>query len=162
MYEINLMMQEDRYVDQLQAYTNVLLFYAKEEAFKYLFINFVKESISFEEMSNFIQNLISEYIPKINVTVDKDKCTRWKQWTHLYKLVVRFYVYQFHNLFLLHDFHPKALDAEEFIVQELQNLEIPHEILEKNETAMLIANSKDMFQQNAQKGLSWAEFVCKN
>jgi len=164
------MMQEDRYVSQLRAYANLLIDYAKEEAFKYLFINYAEKCVTFEQMSRTVLDLIDNQIqsneeikiPKISVIPNNDKCERWKEWIYLYNLLITFYVYQFHIMFLLHDFHPKALDTEEFIQLELQNLEIPDEILEKNETALMIANSKEKFQKNKQKGLTWLQTICKN
>lgn len=158
------MMHEDRYVSQLRAYANVLIDYAKEEAFKYLFINFAEKCVTFEQMSRTMVDLIDNQIQsneEIKIP-NNDKCERWKEWIYLYNLLITFYVYQFHIMFLLHDFHPKALDTEEFIQLELQNLEIPYETLEKNETALMIANSKEKFQKNKQKGLTWLQTICKN
>jgi hypothetical protein len=167
---IELMMQEDRYVLQLRAYANLLINYAKVEAFKYLFVNYCEKCVTFEEMSRTMLNLIDKQIQsneeikisKISVIPNNDKCQRWKEWKYLYNLLITFYVYQFHIMFLLHDFHPKALDTEEFIQFELQNLEIPDEILEKNETALMIVNSKEKFKKNKQRGLTWVQTVCKN
>ena len=78
--------------------------------------------------------------------------------------MVKFYVYQFHGLFLFYNQHAhlKAMDAEEFIQNDLEHLEIPQEILEKNETALLISKSELRFQQNRQKGLSWVQSISKN
>ena len=170
MNEIYSMMEEDRYVSQLRDYTNVLIDYAKEEAFKYLFINFAEKCVTFEQMCRTMLHLIDKQIqfneelkiPKMSVTPNSDKSERWEEWIYLYNLLITFYAYQFHIMFLLHDFHPKALDTEEFIQFELQNLKIPDEILERNETALMIANSKENFQKNKQKGLTWVQTICKN
>ena len=163
--EISLMMKEDIYVSQLQNYTTLIINNAKEKAFQYTFINFSPESSSFEKLSSILYDLISQQIlsneeielPKLCLTPNKDKYQRNKELKTLYKLLVSFYVYQFHNLFLLYHYHPKAIDTEEFIQYDLERLEIPDEIVEKNETALMIANSQDRFQQNNQKGLSWAK-----
>ena len=172
MDEILLMMKEDLYVSQLQHYTTVLIEYAKEKAFQYLFINFEAEHLTFETMSNILSDLTCQQIlsnqeiivPKLCVIANQDKCQRYTEWTKLYKLLVKFYVYQFHGLFLFYNQHAhlKAMDAEEFIQNDLEHLEIPQEILEKNETALLISKSQQRFQQNRQKGLSWLQSIVKN
>jgi len=167
--EISLMMQEDLYVSQLQNYSRVLIEFAKEKAFQYMFINFAQESATFEFMSKFLRDLISQQIlsnqeiivPKLCVIANENKCQRFTEWKALYKLLIKFYIYQFHGLFLFYNQHAylKAIDAEDIIESDLEHLEIPLEILEKNETALLIANSKQRFQQNSQKGLSWAKTI---
>jgi hypothetical protein len=170
MNEISLMMQEDLYVYQLQGYSSVLIEYAKEKAFQYTFINFSTECINFKTMSTILFDLITQQIispqeielKKLNLTPNKDKSKRSKELKTLYKLLIKFHVYQFHGLFLLYHFHPKAIDAEEFIQNDLEHLEIPPEILEKNETAWMIAKSQQRFQQNHQNGLSWVQSITKN
>lgn len=170
MNEISLMMQEDLYVSQLKGYSSTLIEYAKEKAFQYTFINFDTECITFETMSNLLSNLTCQQIlsnqeielKKLCLIPSKNKSKRSKELKTLYKLLIKFHVYQFHGLFLLYHFHPKAIDAEEFIQNDLEHLEIPPEILEKNETALMIANSQQRFQQNCQNGLSWAQSITKN
>lgn len=171
MYEmIQQMMQEDTYVFQLRAYVNVLIHHAKEGAFTHFFINFAETSVTFEQMSRIMLDLIDCQIqtneeltvPKIFVTPNSDKSKRWREWTYLYQLMVSFYTHQYHVIFLLHNFHPKALDAEEFIHFELQNVKVPDEILQINETTLMIANSKEKFEKNKQKGWSWVKTICKN
>jgi len=167
--EISLMMQEDLYVSQLQQYSRVLIEYAKEKAFQYMFINFAQERETFESMSKILIDLISQQIlsnqeiivPKLCVIANENKSQRFTEWKALYKLLIKFYIYQFHGLFLFYNPHAylKAIDAEDIIENDLEHLEISLEILEKNETALLIANSKQRFQQNSQKGLSWAKTI---
>jgi hypothetical protein len=169
MDEILLMMKEDLYVSQLQGYSSVLIDYAKEKAFQHTLINFSTESVTFETMSTILFDFITQQIispqeielKKLNLIPNKDKCNRSKELKILYKLLVKFHVYQFHGLFLLFHFHPKAIDAEEFIQNDLEHLEIPPEILEKNETAWMIAKSQQRFQQNCQNGLSWVQSITK-
>ena len=146
MNEIYLMMQEDLYVTQLQGYSSVLIEYAKEKAFQYTFINFSTECINFEAMSTILFDLITQQIvspQEIELKIlclipNKDKCNRSKELKTLYKLLIKFHVYQFHGLFLLYHFHPKAIDAEEFIQNDLEHLEIPPEILEKKPPCQLV------------------------